>query len=334
MSRAQLTVQQIDDPSLRLEARTQVNILKLVAEQLGDDFLGFHMARSFDLREIGLVYYVMASSEQLADALRNCERYSKINNEGVRLSFRLDRAASIGLEYVDIDRRSDRHQLEFWLVTLIRICRQVTDNRLAPRQIKVRHFRADPPAEFRAFFGVDVEFGADVDEIVFPASVASLPLVGRDPYLNELLRRYADQALASRTREGKSLRSDVERILPQLLPHGRARVPEVARQLGMSARTLSRKLHEQDMAFGDILDDLRAALAKYYLGDREVPVSEIAWLLGYQEVSSLTHAFRRWTGMTPKQFRSSEFRRKVRTSGRAAHRALAKPERRGRTQRK
>jgi AraC-like DNA-binding protein len=90
-----------------------------------------------------------------------------------------------------------------------------------------------------------------------------------------------------------------------LLPHGKAHVSDVARRLGISSRTLSRKLHDEGAAFAEILDDFRKALAKRYLNEHELQVSEIAWLLGYRELSSLTHAFKRWTGMTPKQFRSS-----------------------------
>ena len=74
----------------------------------------------------------------------------------------------------------------------------------------------------------------------------------------------------------------------------------------MSSRTLSRKLGEEGTSFAEILDQFRAALAKHYLDDESLPVSEIAWLLGYREVSSLTHAFKRWTGTTPRQFRSLE----------------------------
>jgi len=73
----------------------------------------------------------------------------------------------------------------------------------------------------------------------------------------------------------------------------------------MSPRTLSRKLHDQHASYAEILDRFRAALARRYLAERELPVSEIAWLLGYQELSSFTHAFKRWTGLTPRQFRSS-----------------------------
>jgi AraC-like DNA-binding protein len=284
--------------------RTQIKLLDLAAEELQDEWLGFHLARGFDLREIGLVYYVMASSDRLADALGNAERYSRINNEGVRLRFRMqDGTATIALDYVNVDRHADRHQIEFWLVTLVRICQQVTNRRLSPLQLKTRHFRNRTLAEFRALLGVDIEFGADADEICFPQPIAMLSVVGRDEYLNELLRRYGEEALARKPRERLTIRSRVEETLSELLPHGKATASDVARRLAMSPRTLSRKLAEEGTSFAEILDQLRAALARRYLQDKTLPVSEIAWLLGYREISSLTHAFKRWTGMTPRRFR-------------------------------
>src|SRR4029077_10050096 len=144
-------------------------------------------------------------------------------------------------------------------------------------------------AEFRTFFGVDIEFGANADEIWFPRPIALLSIVGRDEYLNELLRRYAEEALARKPQERLTVRSKVEDVLPKLLPHGKATASEVARQLGLSSRSLSRKLGEEGTSFAEILDQLRAALAKRYPHDEALPISEIAWLLGYREVSSLTH---------------------------------------------
>jgi AraC-like DNA-binding protein len=305
LSRAELDVEDIDDPARRLGVDVQIKFLEFAAQELQDDLFGFHLARSFDLREIGLVYYVLASSENLADALRNGERYSRINNEGVRLHFSLDQTADIGLDYLDVDRGSDRQHLEFWLVTLVRICRQITDSRLAPQSLKIRHIRADPPAEFKSFFGTNAEFDADVDEISFPKRFASVPVLRRDAYLNRLLRRYAEQALARRQSSPTTFRSKVEEKASQLLPHGQATISHVARQLGVSSRTLSRKLGGEGATFEVILDELRMALAKRYLSDPELPISEIAWLLGYREVGSLTHAFKRWTGMPPSRFRSS-----------------------------
>ena len=304
LAEAGATTEQAYNDAVRLEVHKQIRILNLAAEELGDEVLGFHLGRNFNLREIGLVYYVMASSEQLSDALRNAERYSVILNDGFRLHFRQDdRTATIALDYVNVDRHSDRHQIEFWLVTLMRICRQITDSRVAPRHLRVRHRRDAAPAEFRTFFGTDIEFDAETDEIVFPSPVASLPVVGRDNFLNDLLRQYAEEALPRRSPQRGRFRSAVEDILTQLLPHGKACISEVARRLGIGTRTFSRKLHREGLVFPNILTELRVALAQRYLLDRELPVTEIAWLLGYREVSSFTHAFRRWCGMTPRQFR-------------------------------
>jgi AraC-like DNA-binding protein len=310
LSGAGLTVAEVNDPTVRLEVRTQIKVLELAAQELQDDFLGFHLARGFDLREIGLLYYVMASSEQLADSLRNAERYSVINNEGIRLRFHSDVATVITLDYLNVDRLSDRHQVEFWFTTVVRLCRQLTNSRLAPRQLMVRHFRDSTPAEYKSFLASDVAFRADADEIVFPKHFASLPIVGADTYLNKLLRQYADEALARQPQQRNSTRADVERVIPQLLPHGKAKTSEIARQLGVSRRTLSRSLSAEGVTFATILEELRAALARRYLRDRELPISEIAWLLGYREIGSFTHAFKRWTGTSPSQFRSSSASRR------------------------
>src|SRR3954454_18064660 len=97
--------EQVNDDAIQLEVPKQIRILELAAEEVKDELLGFHLARNFDLREIGLVYYVIASSERLADALLNGRRYCSIVNEGIRLDVRLDdRTVAIALDYVDVDR--------------------------------------------------------------------------------------------------------------------------------------------------------------------------------------------------------------------------------------
>jgi AraC-like DNA-binding protein len=305
VSRAGLTLAVIDEPTNRLDVSDQIKLLDLAAEELGDEFLGFHLAQDFDLREIGLLYYVMASSESLAEALRNAERYSMVNNEGVRLSIDLDRATAISLHYLGVDRQSDRHQVEFWLGALVRVCRRVANSRLVPHQIRVRHHRAGLSAGIRNFLGCDIQFGSYADEIVFAEGVASLPSIDADAYLNGLLLTYANDALGKRTQSVSSLRSRVEAAIVKALPHGQANADVIAGRLGMSRRTLARALAEEGVTFSALLDEMRAALAKNYLGERELPISQIAWLLGYREVSSFTHAFGRWTGSTPRQFRGA-----------------------------
>jgi AraC-like DNA-binding protein len=99
------------------------------------------------------------------------------------------------------------------------------------------------------------------------------------------------------------LRTRVENAISSLLPHGRVLVEDVARSLGMSERTLARKLSDEGLNFAEILQQLRRDLAVRYLDDRKLHVSKIAWLLGFHEVSAFTHAFKRWTGKTPRQMR-------------------------------
>ena len=115
----------------------------------------------------------------------------------------------------------------------------------------------------------------------FSGTCIVLPIVGSDNSLNDLLLRYAEEALADRPQERASLRSAVGRVLPQLLPHAKANASNVSQKLALSTRTLSRKLRDEDVAFAEILEETRAALAKRYLAECDMPISEIAWLLGY-----------------------------------------------------
>src|SRR5882762_6673801 len=100
LSKAGLTVEQIDNRSMRLKTRSQIKLLELASNVLRDDLLGFHLARDYDLREIGLLYYVLASSEILNEALHKVARYSGIVNEGISLKFRATKEAAITLNYI------------------------------------------------------------------------------------------------------------------------------------------------------------------------------------------------------------------------------------------
>ena len=321
LSRAGVTVEQIDDPGVRLPVQSQIKVLEFAADALHDDLLGFHVAQDYELREIGLFYYVLASSEILAGALHRAERYSGIVNEGFSLQARIAKETAIALSYVNIDRRSDRHQIEFWLISLVRLCRQLTNRRLVPSRVKVMHRRGKTPPEFRSYLGCEIEFGANVDELVFPAAVKLMPIVSADPYLNQLLEKYCEEALAHRPATGASLRSTVENAITPLLPHGKANAGEVARQLGMSHRTLARRLAAEQLTFSEIQTELKTDLARRYLRDGDLPISQIAWLLGYREVSAFTHAFKRWTGTAPRQSRAQgrfvSTAKRIRTPGRS-----------------
>jgi AraC-like DNA-binding protein len=90
-----------------------------------------------------------------------------------------------------------------------------------------------------------------------------------------------------------------------MLPHGRVRAPDIATLLGSSRRTAERRLASEGATFSEVLEDLRVDLARQYLSDPDLSISRIAWPVGYQEVGAFTHAFRRWTGKTPREARSA-----------------------------
>jgi AraC-like DNA-binding protein len=117
--------------------------------------------------------------------------------------------------------------------------------------------------------------------------------------------KYCEAAVTDRRDNASQLRTRVEDLISSLLPHGRVAVDEVARSLGMCKRTLTRKLADEGLNFTEILQRLRRDLAVRYLDDRKLHVSKIAWPLGFNEVSSFTHTFKRWTGKTPSQMRTT-----------------------------
>jgi hypothetical protein len=110
LSRVGLTLHEIDDPDQRISARSQIAFLEAAAEALDDDFLGLSLAQEFDCRDLGLLYYVMASSDSLGDAFGRAARYSRITNEAIVLQYR---EPVLRLSYSGIARHEDRQQIEF-----------------------------------------------------------------------------------------------------------------------------------------------------------------------------------------------------------------------------
>jgi AraC-like DNA-binding protein len=278
--------------------------LNLAADAVADDFLGFHLGQSVEVREMGLLYYVMTSSQSLGEALHRCARYSSIVNESVALKYDTRTRVRIAFNCVGVSRHLDRHQMEFFAVILIRTVRQLTNRRLVPTRVRFTHRSDKTNPELLEFFGRDIEFGASTDELNFASSIERIPIVSADPYLNKLLLKYCEEALARRPALFNTLRPKVENAIVMLLPHGEARVAEVAEQLGMATRTLARRLSSEGATFSEILEKLKYDLAQRFLADKSLSISHIAWLLGYQEASAFTHAYKRWTGQAPREARA------------------------------
>jgi AraC-like DNA-binding protein len=316
LKEAGLTRQQLDDPHALITVRDQIKFLNLAAEALQDDLLGFRMAQMPDLRAIGLLYYLIASSETLLDGMQRVARYSTIVNEGIVQTCTNGTELCMSFRYHGVSRHLDRHQIECWAAGLVRICRELTGRRLTLARVRLIHHRGeDQGAELANFFGRSIEFGAPVDDIAFPRRFAEARILSADPYLHKLLLAYCEDALSHRRRAG-TFRASVENAIAPLLPHGKASVEAVARRLAVSPRTLARRLSEEGTSFSDVMEGLRNDLAARYLADKEFGIAQIAWLLGYEETSAFSRAFKRWTGKAPREMRAP--RKLVKKGGRQA----------------
>ena len=306
LSRAGLTIAQVDDPEARIPVHHQVAFLELAAAALDDDCLGLTLATDLDCREFGLLYYVLASSDTLGTALQRLSRYSRITNEAIVSEYRGGQEPCQRLSYSGVARHADRHQMEFSIVALIRMYRLLTGRHFVPARVSMVHVREERASAFTRVLGTEVVFGSTADEIIFPPGAVELPLVDADLRLNKILGKVCEETLNQRKSKSGSIRVLVENTLTPLLPHGMARAEVVAKELGMSERTLARRLAKEGASFVEVLQQLKATLAQHYLDEKSMPISRIAWLLGFEEASSFSHACKRWTGKSPRELRSSE----------------------------
>ena len=139
------------------------------------------------------------------------------------------------------------------------------------------------------------------------ADQLALPVSAADPYLLAVLEQHADEALGRQAQARDGLRERVGRLLTQDLPRGVPTARQVASALGMSERTFARRLQAEDTSFRALVDDVRREMARSYLSDPELSLAQVAYLIGYGDQSAFSNSFRRWTGQSPRRFRSQRW---------------------------
>ena len=211
---------------------------------------------------------------------------------------------TLRLTYSGIPRHADRHQIEFCIVAMVRVSRLLSGRQLLPERVSMIARSLGRNLEVCSFSWEDIEFGSDADEIVFPAGSAEWALVNADPRLNKILLKVCEESLNCSQEQQPARSASRSRMQsPPCFPTAKHRRSVVAKKLGMSERTLARRLAEEGVTFIEVLQQLKASLASRYLEDEGMPISRIAWLLGFEEASSFSHACRRWTGKSPRELR-------------------------------
>ena len=298
-----------DDRQQRMSALDQARLVDYASEAIADTAFGLHLAQGMDPREAGLLFYAASAGKDVREALALCARYSRIVNDSVKVAIvpRAD-GVTLTIDQVGVPRHLVNQSVEIRFAILVKGLRWATGRKIGPSRVLCSHPRISDLKEFDQFFNCRVEFlefGAATDALDFALDVLSVPLVTSDRYLLETLRPSCEEATKARRTAAGSLRASVESEIYRFLPHGRASVATVARALGVSPRTLARRLAEEGTNFAKLIDDLRRTLALQYVREPNFTMAQIAWLLGYERSESFTHAFRRWAGQPPSHFRSA-----------------------------
>lgn len=304
----------------RFGLANQLRFLDLAAVSLKDPCLGVRIAGELELRDLGLLYYVVASARTAREGLVQLARYVGISNDSISIAVvETGGQARVSLTFAGtLLPRSERQFAELVVAAMLRAFREITLEPVMPIAVWFAHPAGEAAPDVAAALGVaSVRFDAEDDGFILDANVLALPLPGRDDYLQALIRHYCEEALGRRATESVGLRAVVEQEIGRLITTGQPTARAVATSLGMSLRTFTRRLAEQGTSFGEILDQQRRDLAMLYLDDPAISLGQMAWLLGYSETTSFNHAFRRWTGTSP-----SRLRRARKTEGAAA---LAQP---------
>lgn len=287
-----------DEPKLSFD---QLALLfERAAELTNDDLIGFRHGQNRDFRRSGLVAYVGLSSPTVQTLLENLSRYQRVSSDAIEID-----TSKIGEGIVEwhfhAPRAVSRGQyVEFGAAGIIDALRRLTGRRIYPERIDFRHYRSQSDSPMRKYFGCPLKFGSDENRLTLKLSDLSIPLVTADNHLYRLMKKYCEEAIAKSKSTKPPLIAIVEEAIAKDITATQA---DVARRIGMSVRTLSRRLSDEGTSYKEVLEDYRAAMSRSMIDGSDMSFTEIAYVLGYADLSTFSSAFRRWNGLSPTQYR-------------------------------
>ena len=276
------------DPDIKIPTDPVIRLLERSASAARIEDFALRMAETRQLSNLGPVALAARDAATLREALEAAIRYLRLHNEAMLLSLVAMGDVIIFKSDLVAERCSvGRQAIELTVGVALRFIRQLFGG--AWRSVPV-WFSHGPPAEMTShlrMFGPWVEFGQECNGIILEARDLDTPLAGSDPAMARHVKQYLEPMLAQ---ADVILSEQVRRLVYDLLVSHRASADRVASRLGINRRALHRQLARNDETFSSILDAVRTDLARRYIEDRGLPLTEVAHLLGFSELS----AFSRW----------------------------------------
>jgi AraC-like DNA-binding protein len=289
-----------------ITARGLGRLFDAVAEALDEPHLGLTLPGALPFSRYELPELAARSSPTLREGMQRLTRYAPLLNDGVEFALEEENGLARFIQRtVGYPRGVSRHLNEFAMAMAVHSCRTQTGRWLTVREVRFMNARPGGALDtLRTYFRTGaLRFGHAENTLVFDAAVLDAPQATHDPRLLATAEGLAQAELTRRGPKTEGFAMRVERKLRECLEHGEPSMRAVAQGLKMSTRTLQRRLEAEGKGFAQVLDQVREALARTLVAEREPSLSEVAFQLGFAEFATFSRAFKRWTGSAPGAFR-------------------------------
>jgi AraC-like DNA-binding protein len=296
---------ELADANQRLTIERSTHVIAAASRLSRTPALGLRVGCNAPIGALHVVGHILTSSANMREAVEMFLRYSSLVWEGG--GFRLVEHGDEGrfiYEHPFAGSRYERFAAEVSLTVVLRMGLRISGSDKRPNEVCFRHALPEYASEYERVFACPVRFSAEANEIVFNRRLLDLQQLHRDELLCELLRARADE-LMTKANDTERLAERIFEGLKYQLLLGDADTSRLAQRLGMTMRSLQRRLQESSLSLSRLVDDARRAVACSSLRRRDVPIKDLAHRLGFSEPSAFHRAFKRWTGMTPAQFREA-----------------------------
>ncbi|MGH7440753.1 MAG: AraC family transcriptional regulator [Polyangiaceae bacterium] len=288
----------LERTDLRLDFKTYESLSELALSLSGDEAFGLHMIERVNPASYNLTAHLAAHATTLRDAIESMQRFYQLLTDRPFWRFAEDAAtATLSFEAGPGSPPARRFRSE---TTLTGFHRMIT--MFAP-QARLRMVAFDYPApayhaEYTRIFGGAEQFDQKFTGIVFDRALLSASHVNRDPELHAAIVTQAERRV-SRLRNDAGYAERVRRHILEGAAPARHDMQSISRELGVSARSLRRRLDEEGTSFREVVESALGVLAKRLVADKDRPIEDVAYAMGFSHPNAFHRAFKRWTGATP-----------------------------------
>ncbi len=303
LCKSKLQKQSYRQPNQHISLNQYIDTIHESAKSTGNENFGLWFGHQFQPESLGLFGFYAITSDNLLGSIKSMEEIFPVfqRNSLLRLS-KKNNVCQLEYRLLDGDIGDRRQDAELTLAMFKNIFARALGDNWSPLSVEFQHCALTTTNQHRDAFNCEVQFKRQKNCIRFRESSLGQPMTSADPMLHTVLAGVMAEQLSAPKQPLSWSRRIKSEIIDQL-SNGQVDVLPICHTLHLSQRSLQRRLKEEQTSFKQLLDEVRLDQAMHYLSYDRLTISEIAYRLGYSEVSVFTRAFLRWKGINPSQWR-------------------------------